>query len=128
MQLMAALRKGLVLVAYPLAAATVFDGPELLLALGLGISAFALTTQPRSPAEKPRYQLEHRYPGRMRVLAATSDEGTGHETLQRQAARLKADGATGQLVLVDMATRRPITWQVLGPPMKNGSAGTDTTR
>jgi hypothetical protein len=124
--LMAALRKCLILVAYPLAAAAVFDGPVLLLALGLGIAAFALTTRPRSPAEIPRYRLEHRYPGRMRVLAATSDEGTGHETLQRQAAQLTADGATGQLVLVDLATRRPINWLILGPPTTDRSVGTDT--
>jgi hypothetical protein len=120
---MPALRKGLILFAYALGAAAVLDGLALLLALGLGTVAIAFTTQPWSQAEVTRYRLEHRSLGQVRVLTTTGDEGIGHETLHRQAAQLTADGATGQLVLVDVVTRRPISWQVLGPPTTDGSAG-----
>ena len=110
-----ALRTSFGIVAYALGAALVFDDLALLLALGVGTMAFALIAQPRPSAEMPRYRLEHRTPGWARVLAATSDEGTGRETFQHQAAQLTAAGTTGQLVLVDGATGHAVTWQVLDP-------------
>jgi hypothetical protein len=117
------LRTGLGIVAYALGAALVFDGPALLLALGVGTAAFALAAQPRPAPETPRYRLEHRIPGRVRVLAAISDEETGRQTLQRQAAQLTAAGATGQLVLLNVVTGRTISWQVVGPRTTDDTVG-----
>jgi hypothetical protein len=109
------LRTSVGIVAFGLGAAATLDGSALLLALGIGTVAFALTAQPRSATETPRFRLEHRTPGRVRALAATSDEGIGRETLRHQTAQLTAAGAAGQLVLVDVVTGHAVTWQVLGP-------------
>lgn len=107
--------RGLAIVAYAFGASAAFDGPELLVALGLGTATVALMANHQPSSELPRYRLEHRRPGRVRVLAATNDEATGRTTLQEQAAALTAGGASGQLVLVDGAGGHVVTWQVLDP-------------
>jgi hypothetical protein len=107
--------RGLAIVAYAFGASAAFDGPELLVALGLGTATVALMANRQPSPELPRFRLEHRHPGRVRVLAATHDEATGRTTLQEQTATLTASGASGQLVLVDVASGRAVTWQVLAP-------------
>jgi hypothetical protein len=107
--------RGLTMVACAVGASTMFDGPALLLALGLGTATFALTAERRGPTAMPRYRLEHRRLGRARILVTTSDEATGHAALQSQAAALMATGVSGQLVLVDGTTGHAVTWQVLAP-------------
>jgi hypothetical protein len=118
--------RDLAIVAYAFGASAAFDGPALVVALGLGTATVALTTPRRSPGETPRYRLEHRHPGGVRVLAATSDEAAARTGLQDQAAALTVAGATGQLVLVHVATRQAVTWQVLAPrPSHPSRGGTD---
>jgi hypothetical protein len=81
-----------------------FDGPLQFVVLSLLMVAYALTgEQPRSAAP-PRFRLEHRRPGRVRVLAAT-----GRAALADQAAIPTAAGATGRLVLVDVTSGAAIT-------------------
>jgi hypothetical protein len=107
--------RGLAIIVYALGAAVAFDGPALLLALGLGTALVALTAERRASAVRPRYRLEHRGAGRVRVVAAMRDELPGRTALQAEAAALTLAGASGQLVLVDATTGHPITWQVLAP-------------
>ena len=123
--------RGLAIVVYALGAAVAFDGPALLLALGLGTVLFALTAERRAPAVRPRYRLEHRGSGRVRVLAAMRDELPGRTALQAEAAAMTLAGASGQLVLVDVATGHPVTWQVLAPQTpapSRATAGADGAR
>jgi hypothetical protein len=94
--------RGLAIVAYAFGASAAFDGPELLVALGLGTATVARMANRLPSPELPRYRLEFRRPGR--VLAATRDEATGRAALERQAAAHTAGGASGHLVLVDAAS------------------------
>jgi hypothetical protein len=96
--------RGLAIVAYAFGASAAFDGPELLVALGLGTATVARMANRLPSPELPRHRLEFRRPGRGRVLAATRDEATGRAALERQAAAHTAGGASGHLVLVDAAS------------------------
>src|SRR5215207_8118948 len=107
--------RGLAIVAYAFGASAAFDGPELLVALGLGTATVALMANRQPSPELPRYRLEYRHPDHVRVLAATNDEAIGRTTLQEQAAALTARGASGQLVLVDGTSGHAVTWRVLDP-------------
>ena len=112
--------RDLAIIAYAFGAAAVFDGVALLLALGLGMAIFGVIAGPSHQTSAPRYQLKLRYRGHVQVLATMDDETTGLAALQTHAAQLEAEGAIGQLVLVEGAIRHPITWQVLDPGASDG--------
>jgi hypothetical protein len=111
----------LAILAVVFSAASAFDGWSLLLALGLGAGLLVLINE-EAPPETPPYRLEHRGSGDVRVLATAQDQGTARARLRAQAARLSADGASGQLVLVDVATGRVVSWQVLDSRVEDSAA------
>jgi hypothetical protein len=108
------LAMALAIVAVVFSAASTFHGWELLLALVLAAFVFVLLNESGPPDAAPPYRLEHRRPGDVRILATAGDRGTGQARLQARATQLMAEGATGQLVLIEVATGRAVIWQVLG--------------
>ena len=108
--------------AYALGASALFDGVPLLLALALG--AAVLAGQGRGGNRRiGRYRPEHRRPARVRVLAASDDEGAVRAALRAQAARLEAAGERGRLVLIDAVVGRPVAWRVLCPRVNDRGEG-----
>ena len=113
--LASSLRRLLAAVALALGASAAFDDLPLLLSLAAGVGMVAFTADPGRPDAASRYRLEHRRPGRVRVLAATDDEAAGRAALRAHTGRLEAAGVPGQLVLVEAATGLIATWHVLKP-------------
>jgi hypothetical protein len=73
------------------------------------------------------YRVEHRTGGAVNVLARTSAGDARQAELSQHAARLIADGETGELVLVDEATEEEVARRHLGPepgvgPERTGGA------
>ena len=110
--------RSLAIVAYAFGAALAFDDEALLLALVLGVGIIGFGGRPRLPTSVPRFRLELRCLDGVRVLAVTDDEARGRAVLQTEATRLQAAGGRGQLVLVNVSTKQPITWQVVDPRMQ----------
>ena len=108
-----AMLRGLSIIAYAVGASMIFDGAALVLALGLGVGIIGLGDRLRPPTSRPRFRLELRCPEGVRVLTATDDEARGRAALQTEATRLHAAGAGGQLVLVNVSTKQPVSWQVV---------------
>lgn len=84
-------------------------------ALGLGSVQGVLMARASGSSSPPRYRLEHRRPGRIRVLAAFPAEATGRSALADQAAALSTEGRPGQLVLVEDTSGAVVTSSVLRP-------------
>jgi hypothetical protein len=61
------------------------------------------------------YRVEHRAGGRVTILGYSSSADARQSELSRHAARLLADGAEGELVLVEQATGGDVARRVLGP-------------
>jgi hypothetical protein len=58
----------------------------------------------------PRFRIEHRREGHPPEALGHADRPTILATLRRHAERLRAEGATGRLVLVDRATDAVVAW------------------
>lgn len=68
------------------------------------------------------YRIEHRTGGIRSVVAYLSDVTTLHRELRRQAARLRSEAATGELVLVDQQSHVEIARQRLLAEPDTGKA------
>ena len=71
-----------------------------------------IRTHQRAPHH---YRVEHRSGGRATVVGHTSSADARQSELSRHAARLAAEGATGELVLVDEATGEDVARRSLRP-------------
>jgi hypothetical protein len=107
--------RGCAIVAYAVGVTAAFDGPALLLALGVGMAAAALTAPVTAGELVPRFRIEYRHPSRVRVLAATSRAAAGRDAVHVLAEAFVAEGASGRIVLVDGADGRVIAWRILDP-------------
>ncbi|HEY7032247.1 MAG TPA: hypothetical protein VH482_12995 [Thermomicrobiales bacterium] len=61
------------------------------------------------------FRVEHRTAGTATVIAHTSDVHASQEELSQHAARLIAEGAMGELVLVEEATGEDVARRYLRP-------------
>jgi hypothetical protein len=77
--------------------------------------AVAVISAHQHRADRPTYRIEHRTGGTTRIVARTSDEHARHAELSHHAARLIAEGATGELVLVEETTGAEVARRVLRP-------------
>jgi hypothetical protein len=77
--------------------------------------AVAVISAHQHRADRPTYRIEHRTEGTTRIVARTSDEHARHAELSHLAARLIAEGATGELVLVEETTGAEVARRVLRP-------------
>jgi uncharacterized protein (DUF736 family) len=78
-------------------------------------AAVALISAYQHRADRPTYRIEHRTGGTTRIGARTSDGHARHAELSHHAARLIAEGATGELVLVEETTGAEVARRVLRP-------------
>jgi hypothetical protein len=77
--------------------------------------AVALISAHQHRTDRPTYRIEHRTGGTTRIIARTSDVHARHAELSHHAARLIAEGATGELVLVEETTGTEVARRVLRP-------------
>ena len=80
------------------------DGALAALGLLTWLAGLWLIGRRTRPAPLRRYRVEHRYDGRVALVAPADDPLGPLYALGRQAAQLAARGAPGEVVLVDDAT------------------------
>ena len=110
-----ALLRGVAIVAYALGASVAFDDVALLLALVLGVGLLGLGGRVHLPTATPHFRLELRDRDGVRVVGAADDEASGRALLRAEVSPLHAACASRQLVLGNVSTKQPITWQVVDP-------------